>query len=80
MADPSCPWGDWDRMFLTTGICLCLVEDLHPLQLGKLTEAVAVAVAAAVVAAVVDVGFAVVVGTAVDADERKCCSTSVDGT
>lgn len=52
------------------------MEDLHPLQLGKLTEAVAVAV----VAAVVDVGFAVVVGTAVDADERKCCSTSVDGT
>lgn len=53
------------------------MEDLHPLQLGKLTEAVAVAVAAAVV---VDVGFAVAVGTAVDADERKCCSTSADGT
>lgn len=46
---------------------------LHPLQLGKSTEAVT-----AVAAADVGVGSAKAAGTAADVD--GCCSTNVDGT
>lgn len=53
------------------------MEDIHrlPLQLGK--SKAALAVAAAVVA---DVGFAIAARIAAGVDERKCCSTNVDGT
>lgn len=54
------------------------MEDLHLLQLGKLKATLIIVVAAAV--AVVDVGFAIAARTAAGVDERKCCSTSVDGT